>query len=157
MATTPLSAVKEIHQNDETISQYISQGVWYAVAPDQIDITAGGLLVLEHRGTVREKTTESVMERTKINLLYFYSDLNLLDEIIVPWAVAAFDDAEDQTKGPVLSINGCNIVSVDIAEDDPIIMGLEAYRDKNGNNVYSATVPLAILTEKPRQEAYADA
>ena len=81
----------------------------------------------------------------------------LLDEIIVPWAVAAFDDAEDQTKAPVLSTNGCNIVSVNIAEDDPIIMGLEAYRDKNGNNVYSATVPLVILIEKPRQEAYADA
>ena len=99
MANTPLSAVKEIHQNDETISQYISQGVWYAVAPDQIDITSGGLLVLEHRGTVREKTTESVMERTKINLLYFCNDMRLLDEIIVPWAVAAFDDAEDQTRG----------------------------------------------------------
>lgn len=157
MATTPLSAVKEIHQNDETISQYISQGVWYALAPDQIDITAGGILVLEHQGTTREKTTESIMERTRINLLYFCNDMRLLDEIVVPWAVAAFDDAEDQTKAPVLSINGANIVSVDVAEDDQIIMGVEAYRDKNGNNVYSATVPIAILTEKPRQEAYADA
>lgn len=157
MALTPLSAVKEIHENDETIKQYISQGVWYALAPDQLDITEGGILVLEHQGMTREKTTESVMERTKINLLYFAYDLRLLDEIIVPWAVAAFDDGEDETKSPVLSINGCNIVSVDIAEDDQIIMGLEAYRDKNGNNVYSATVPIAILTEKPRQEAYADA
>jgi len=157
MALTPLSAVKEIHENDETISQYISQGVWYALAPDQIDITAGGILVLEHQGTTREKTTESIMERTRINLLYFCNDMRLLDEIVVPWAVAAFDDAEDQTKAPVLSINGANIVSVDVAEDDQIIMGVEAYRDKNGNNVYSATVPIVILAEKPRQEAYADA
>ena len=97
------------------------------------------------------------MERSRINLLYFCNDMRLLDEIVVPWAVAAFDDAEDQTKAPVLSINGANIVSVDVAEDDQIIMGVEAYRDKNGNNVYSATVPIAILTEKPRQEAYADA
>jgi len=157
MATTPLSAVKEMHENDETITQYISQGIWYATAPDQIDITAGGLLILEHKGTVREKTTESIMERTEINLLYFTYDLRLLDEIIVPWAIAAFDDSEDETKSPVLSIDGCNIVSADIAEDDQIIMGLEAYRDKNGNNVYSATVPIVILAEKPRQEAYADA
>lgn len=152
MATTPLSAIRELHENDETIKQYISQGVWYALAPDKLDITQGGVLVLEHQGTVREKDTEAVRERTRVNLLYFYTDLRLLDEIVVPWAVAAFDDGEDETKAPVLSIVGVNLISVDIAEDEPIIMGVEAYQDKNGNNVYSATVPLVIWTEKPRQE-----
>ena len=149
MATTPLSAIRELHENDETIKQYISQGVWYALAPDKLDITQGGVLVLEHQGTIQDKTTESVMERTRINLLYFYNDLRLLDEIVVPWAVAAFDDSEDETKAPVLSISGVNLISVDVAEDEPIIMGVEAYQDKNGNNVYSATVPLVIWTEKP--------
>lgn len=157
MATTPLSAIKEVHENDETIGKYISQGVWYALAPDNLDITQGGVLVLDHQGTLREKTTESVHEKTRINLIYFYNDLAVLDQFVVPWAVTAFDDSDDETSAPVISIAGSSVIACDIADDSPIQMGVEAFRDKHGNSVFSATVPLLIWTERPRREMYADA
>lgn len=157
MATTPMSAIKEVHLNDEAIQKYISQGIWYALAPDNLDITQGGILVLDYQGNVREKTTESVQEKTRINLIYFHTSLETLDEYIVPWVVATFDDSDDVTSAPVLSISGASVISCDIAEDEPIQMGVEAYRDKQGNSVFSATVPLVIWTEKPRRELYANA
>lgn len=150
-ASTPLAAIKEAHNNDETITQYISQGVWYSVAPDNLDISAGGVLVLQHKGMVREKTTESVQETTKVDLIYFYNQLEKLDEYIVPWCLATFDDGED-IQGGVISIDGATLISCDIAEDEPIQMGVEASKDKQGNNVFSATVPLVIKIERPRQD-----
>lgn len=153
MAATPLSAVREVHNNDETITQYISQGVWYSLAPDNLDITAGGVLVLQHKGMVREKTTESVQEITRLDLIYFHTSLETLDQYVVPWAIAAFDDQEDVVDG-VISIDGAGMISCDIAEDEPIQMGVEAAKDKNGNNVFSATVPLKIWYERPKA-AYA--
>lgn len=160
MAATPLAAIKEVHQNDETVSQYISQGVWYSLAPDNLDITQGGILVLEHQGMVRSKEeTETIHETTRINLIYFYNQLEALDQFVVPWCIAAFDDSEAEVEGnasPVLSIDDASTVSVDIADDEPIRMGVEAYRDKNANNVFSATVPLRITVVKPRQVSFAD-
>lgn len=159
MAATPLAAVKEIHENDETVAQYISQGVWYSLAPDNVDITQGGILVLEHQGMVRSKEeTETIHETTRINLIYFYNNLEVLDEFVVPWAIAMFDDSEDieGNGSPVFSIDGASSVSVDIADEEPIQMGVEVYRDKNNNNVFSATVPLKIWVVKPRQVQFAD-
>jgi len=150
MAATVLASIKEMHNNDETVRKYITQGVYYAVAPDSLDITQGGVLVINHQGTTREKTTESVMEITDVDLIYYYNQLEDLDQYVVPWAIAAYDDQEDAQDGGVLSIDGANSVSVDVAEEKPIQMGLEATSDKAGNNVFSVTIPLRVWVERPR-------
>lgn len=150
MAATVLAAIKEMHNNDETVQVYISQGVYYAVAPDSLDITDGGVLVIDHQGTTREKTTESVNEVTEVDLIYYYNTLEDLDQYVVPWVIAAFDDSEDSDSNGVLSIDGAFSVSVDVAQDKPIQMGLEATMDKQGNNVFSATIPLRVWVERTR-------
>lgn len=150
MAATVLAAIKEIHNNDETVQEYISQGVFYAVAPDSLDITQGGLLVINHQGMSREKTTESVMEVTDVDLIYYLNSLEDLDQYVVPWAIALFDDSEDAQSSGTLSIDGTNSVSVDIAQDKPIQIGPEATCDKAGNNVFSATIPLRVQVERSR-------
>lgn len=150
MAATVLAAIKEMHNNDETVREYISQGVFYAVAPDSLDITQGGLLVINHQGFSREKTTESVMETTDVDLIYYLNSLEDLDQYVVPYAIALFDDSEDAEASGVLTIDGANSVSVDIAQDKPIQMGLEATCDKAGNNVFSATIPMRVLVERSR-------
>lgn len=153
MATTALSAIKEVHESDETIKQFVSQGVFYSIAADNLDLSAGGVLVIQLKAYTRDKTTESVQETTRCDLLYFHNSFETLDQFVVPWAMVAFDDQEE--AGAMLSIDGATTISTDIAEDEPITGGVESSRDKQGNNVFSMTIPLKIWVERSRA-GYAD-
>jgi len=154
MATTALAAIKEVHETNAVVNQYISQGVWYSVAPENLDISAGGVMVIQLKGYTRDKTTESVQETTRVDLMFFHNDFATLDQLITPWVLAAFDDQEEGTS--VLSIDGATTISTDVAEDEPITGGVEAAKDKLGNNVFSMTFPLKIWVERPRQSVYAN-
>ena len=154
MAATVLAALKNAHSTDTLIGQYITQGIYLASAPDNIDISTGGLVVINHKGTTREKSTESILETTRVELVYFYNELETLDQIVVPWAIAAFEDDEANDR-QVLSIDGQFLISADVAEDEPIVMGVESMRDKNGQTVFSAVVPLVVVTSRNRGD-YAD-
>lgn len=151
MALTVLAALKILHETDDTIGKYITQGVYMSAAPDSLDISQGGVLILDHNGEDREKIdTNTVQETTQINLIYSYASLEILDQYVVPWAKELFDDSEDDTGG-VLSIDGAFVQSVDIS--GVIRMGLEAATDKLGNNIFSATIPLTVVVNKQRVRA----
>ena len=149
MANTVLSALKELHESDESITQHISEGVFYQVCPDRLDLSEGGALVLDFKEMTWKNenfSTEYVRPRVRVDLLYFHYSLETLDQLILPWVRQRFDDIE----GLVL-LEGTEVWSVDVCpEGESIRMGLEHEKTKDGKNMFSLLVPLQFELQSNR-------
>ena len=142
MVSTALSAIKELFDGDEGIAALIPQHAFYVKAPDTTDLTNGAIAVVEHRGEVWDRTTETIFKELTIGLLVFANSFATLDETIWPALEDTFQDAESW-----LVIGGHTVYNLEITN---VKMALEEYQDAGSNDVYSLDIELRLQYQRLR-------
>lgn len=139
MAVSALAAVKELLDSDSFLSSIRATAeaeTYFQKAPDGTDLTTGAVIVLDHRGEEWDRLTESRQKRLTFGIVAFANSFQLLDQRIVPAIINIVDDME-----LYLTIDNCLAYNLEIAA---VREGLEDYRDKNTNNVFSADVECVL-------------
>ena len=151
MASSAMAALKElvdsasfIGDTQPTDSQ-LASGVYYQTVPPNIDVSAGDIFVLDHKGEEWSYTTESVMFELMCSVLIYSKSFARIDQVIGPVLI---DLLEDEEQG--LSIAGCSAYNLEILR---FPKGAIEEPDSKGNEVYFGEIDMRLQYQRPRKRS----
>lgn len=146
MATTALAAIKERLESSTLLTslRIPGQDVFLQKAPSN-DVTLGVSLVLDHRGEIWDRITESRQKKLSFGILAFFSSLATLDSQVVPEIEDLIDDAEAW-----ITIDGHDSYNLEILS---VRLGLEEHCDKQGNDIYVADIDCQLEYQRVRKNS----
>lgn len=151
MAVSALAAIKELLDTDTYLASVRATGqaeTYFQAAPDGCDLTTGAIIILDHRGEEWDRLTESRQKRLTFGIVVFSNNFQTLDQKIVPAIINVIDDMEQY-----LTVDNHMEYNLEILN---IRQGLEEYRDKNQNRVFSADLECVLEYQTVRKSSAND-
>ena len=150
MANSILGGMRELLLANSELERYrvrftdlTRTSIYLQAAPQGLDLTGGIVIVLEDLSNLTDRTTESRMFESNINIIFFGTDPDLLVETILPLLFDILDDEESRYKVNQHEVHNCEILNFRLM--------LEEGLDGAGNNIYALSVECKVDSNRIRK------